>query len=128
MDEVSDPQPLLGELTDGEHRPVNRYRGHNRVDSRAVEQACIAERLANVHPTPDGSHDQVDHLEQMFGVAEAYVGEHDPALGFNVDHVRAYHHDLGEAVVLNQHPQRAESLEVTLHALQPFLFGRDRAH
>jgi hypothetical protein len=45
-------------------------------------------------------------------VIEADVGEKNLALALDVDHLRSVDHDLGEAVVIHQRAQRAESLEI----------------
>ena len=41
FDELVHPDPLLGELTDGEQRSVDRQRRHDRVDARPVGQAGV---------------------------------------------------------------------------------------
>ena len=44
---------------------------------------------------------------------EADVGEQDLALALDIHHVGSVDHDLGEAVVIHEGTQRAESLEVS---------------
>ena len=60
---------------------------------------------------------EVDDPEQVVLVVEVDVGEEDLPATLHVHHVGAVDHDLGEALVLDERPQRTQGLEVARHLL-----------
>ena len=111
-DEVGNLIRVLAELSNRENGTVERDRRYRRVDAGSVEQARVHEWRARIDAPTDRRADGVDHPHQVSLVIETDVGEEDLALALHVDHLWSVDHDLGQAVVIDQWTQGAESLEV----------------
>ncbi len=113
-DQVGNLIGVLRELPDGQQGAVERHRRDGGVDARSVQEPGIAERCPRVDPPADRRDDGVDDPHEVSLVVEANVGQQDLALAFDVHHLRTIDHDLGQAVVLDQRPNRPQGLHVAV--------------
>ena len=93
--------------------PSSATGGIAALNSGTVEQARVHEWRARIDAPSNRSTDGVDHPHEMSLVIETDIGEEDLSFALNVDHLWSVDHDLGQAVVIDQWTQGAESLEVT---------------
>src|SRR5450759_493899 len=100
--EVFDLERVTGELADREQRTVQGERPDDRVDTAAICQAGITERLALVDAAADGAHDELDDVEQLVFIDELDVRQNDLTAHFDINMVAAVDHDFGHAVVADE--------------------------
>ncbi len=111
-DEIGDLVRVLAELSNRENWTVERNRRNGRVHAGSVEQTRIHERCARIDAAADRCADSVDHAHQVRLVVEPDVREENLALALHVNHLWSVDHDFGEAVVIDQWTQWAQSLEI----------------
>src|SRR4029077_16998924 len=91
----------------------------------AIGEACVYHRRRFIHSPSDARHDAVDDLHQVCVVFERKSGEFQLAGALDVDPVKAVYEDVGDARVLQQRFQRAESKNLVENlAGQPFAFRK----
>ena len=124
-DQVVDLERVLGELPDGEERPVDGERVDDRVHAGAVGEAGVDHGVGLVDATADLAHDLVDDAPQVGLVDEGRVGPLEPAGALHVHVVGPVHHDLGDVLVLQQPVDRPVAEDVVGDVLDELgLVGR----
>ena len=128
VDEIVDGVGLLREPADRQERTADRHRVDHRVDARAVEQSGVDHRRRLVDAPADLADDLVDRPAQVVLVDELDIGALELAAPLDVDHLRAVHHDFGDARVVQEAVDRAVAERVVGDVLDQLrtLGGRER--
>ena len=127
-DQLLECQLVLAEFADGERRPVDRQRRHDRVDTRTVRQTRVADRRSFVDAPADLTDDALTDIEQLLIVAKADAGLLNFAADFDIDRTGAVHHDVGDLIARQQWLERPVTENIVANIVeQVFLLG-DRHH
>jgi hypothetical protein len=97
LDQLIEGQLVLLELTNGQRGAVDGQRRRDHVDTRAVQQARVADRARFVDAAADLAHDALADIQQL-----ALSRKRTPFLHLAVDfdeaHAGAVDHDVGDVV------------------------------
>ena len=96
----------LGELADGERRPVNGQWGHYSVDARSVSEPRIDKGRGFIDPAPDCSNDLLDDAQKMFFILEADGRFLELALAFDKNLIMAVDQNIGDGLILEERLKR----------------------
>ena len=119
---------VAAEFSDRQCRPVDRQRRHDHVDARAVRQARVADRARFIDAPADLADDALTDVQDLRVVAKANVGALNFAFDFDIDRVRAVHHDVGDVVAREQRLERPVTQHVVADVLEQLFLLGDRHH
>ena len=88
------------ELPNRQDRAHERERWNDRVHSRSIREASVHHRRCLVAASAERGDDALDHSDDVVIVGKGDVGEVEFALALDPHLMRAVHHDLGDAVVV----------------------------
>ena len=121
VDQVVGAEAIRAKTPDRHRGAVERQRGNDRVDARAVLQTRVHHRRRFVNAPADGADDALDDLHQVLVVAEDDVGLLDAAFALDEHLRRAVHQDVGDRRILQQHFEGAEPEHLVQHVLHDVL-------
>ena len=101
-DQILHGDLLCGEFPYGHHRPVERHRVEDYVDSGAIRQPGIRNGHRLVDHAVGSSHDLLDHILQPAPGGEALVRPVNLPLFLHENVLRSVDHDLRDLLVLDQ--------------------------
>jgi len=105
---VLEGQGIRAEAPDRDGGAVERQRGNDRVDARAVRQTRVAHGLVSSIRRPTFRHDPVEDLHQVVVIAEGDLRPLDASPLFEEDILRTVDHDVGDALFLEERLEGSE--------------------
>ena len=115
LHQVARAELVGSEAADREHRAVERKRGNDGVDARAIGQAGVDHRTRFVDAPAHRAHDPLDDAEQVLIVLEDERGWLELPLAFDVHLIVPVDQDVRYRGVAEQRLERAKAEELVEH-------------
>src|SRR5690606_6912002 len=118
FDKLGQGQLVFLELTNSERGAIDRERGRNHVDTRAIGKARVAYGRGFVDAAADLGDDALAHIHQMGVIAKAHIGELYLARYFDVAALGAIDHDIGDVVARQKRLERTIAQHVVADVVE----------